>query len=112
MNRKCSLEVRFGRRSRGPQVSRLRCFAVAVIVLAAMTSAVDSAQAAKGPSDAAVIRGGFSAAGGRSAAGPYAAMLIYDLPDVSAPPDARESLQVFAALDASRCLLLATRVGS
>ncbi len=112
MNIKFSLEVRFGRSSRGPQGSRLRCFAAVVIVSAAMTSAVESAQAARGPSDAAVIRGGFSAAGGRSAAGLYAAMLIYDLPDVPSATDARESLQVFAALDASRCLLLATRVGS
>jgi len=76
-----------------------------------MASAAKPAYAADGPSDAAVIRGGFSAAGGLSAAGPYAVMLVYDLPDAPPRSDARESLRVGAAVDASRRLVLATREG-
>ena len=68
----------------GRQGSRLRWIAATVIALAAMASAVKPAHAADAPSAATVIRGGFSAAGGLSAAGPYAAILVYDLPD--APP--------------------------
>jgi len=53
----------------GRQGGRLRCIAAAVIALAAMAPAVKPAHAADVPSDATVIRGGFSAAGGLSAAG-------------------------------------------
>jgi len=95
----------------GRQGGRLRCIAAAVIALAAMAPAVKPAHAADVPSDATVIRGGFSAAGGLSAAGPYAAMLVYDLPDAPPTSDLRESLQVAAALGAPRRLVLATREG-
>jgi len=81
------------------------------MAMVAMVSVVEPAHAADGPSDATVIRGGFSAAAGRSAAGPYAAMLVYDLPDAPLLTDARESLQVNAALGASRRLVLAAREG-
>jgi len=118
---------------------RLPVFLV-VLSLCAQASATAPAHAADASSDAAVIRGGFAAAGGLSTAGPYAAMLVYDLPIASPTPpddeaapatapaararrksptqpktppasDLRQSPPVAAALDAPRRLVLATRQG-
>lgn len=77
----------------------------------ALASAVKPTHAADAAPAAAVIRGGFSAAGGLSPAGPYAAMLVYDVPDISAAPDSQESLRISTALGGPRRLVLATRDG-
>ena len=101
-------------------IHALRCrvpMLLVVLLLSALASAVQPAHAAEAPSEATVIQGGFSAAGGLSAAGPYAAILVYDLPEAPPPAarptrppsDPQESLQVAAALGAPRRLVLATR---
>jgi hypothetical protein len=137
MNRRHFREVRFNRNGMGWQAGRVRHIAAAVIALAAITPAAPPAHATDTPADPTVIWGGFSAAGGRSAAGPYAAVLLYDLPDASPssikaasaptasvrtrrataalppdpqPSDSRESHQVAAALGGPHRLVLATRV--